>query len=171
MKIPGDVLLVTIVTFLTGAEGDTSSWLNWSWSQAKTVSKDAGNALYKGVRELACLKVADISDNLDDERFRESFCHLSLSAATLAGGRSTSQDSKSFLTVILWASTWLETSSSAPCAVTTSTPPRPSPWCSASKAGQGEAKPLWRSLSQRASTPRASSATHQNRKYLSSVLS
>ena len=48
---------MTIVTFLTGAEGDASSWLNWSLSQAKTVSTDAGNALYKGVRELACLKV------------------------------------------------------------------------------------------------------------------
>ena len=60
---------MTIVTFLTGAEGDTSSWLNWSWSQAKTVSQDAGSALYKGVRELACLKVADISHQHDDERF------------------------------------------------------------------------------------------------------
>ena len=48
---------MTIVTFLKGAEGDTGSWLNWSWSQAKTVSNNAGNALYKGVRELACLKV------------------------------------------------------------------------------------------------------------------
>ena len=57
MKIPGDVLLLTIVTILTGAEGDTSAWLNWSWSKAKTVSKETGNALYKGVRELACLKV------------------------------------------------------------------------------------------------------------------
>ena len=50
MKISGYVLLVTSVTMLT--------------------VKDAGNALYEGVRELACLKVADISDKLDDkERF------------------------------------------------------------------------------------------------------
>ena len=52
-----DILLVVILTFLARAQGDTGSWLNWSWSQAKTVSKDAGNALYKGVRDLACLKV------------------------------------------------------------------------------------------------------------------
>ena len=89
MKIPGDVLFVTIVTFLTGAEGDASSWLNWSWSQAKTVSNDAGNALYKGVRELACLKVtSEINFNEMTKRgFRKSFCHLSSSAVTPAGGR------------------------------------------------------------------------------------
>ena len=88
MKIPGDVLFVTIVTFLTGAEGDASSWLNWSLSQAKTVSNDAGNALYKGVRELACLKVtSDNSFNVTTKiGFRKSFCHLSSSAVTPAGG-------------------------------------------------------------------------------------
>ena len=129
MKIPRAVLLMMIVMFLTGAEGDTSSWLNWSWSQAKTVSKDAGNALYKGVRELACLKVANIvtSSLMTRKSFRKSFCHLSLSAATPAGGLSISRDSRSFLTVILWASTWLETSSSALSVAITAIAPRPSP--------------------------------------------
>ena len=113
---------MTIVTFLRGAEGDTSSWLNWSWSQAKTVSKDAGNALYKGVRELACLKVPSVQIKAEYQ-----ISISSLSAVIPAGGLSTSQDSRSFWTVILWVSTWLVTSSSALCAATTSTPPRPSP--------------------------------------------
>ena len=88
MKIPRDVLLMMIVMLLTGAEGDTSSWLNWSWSQAKTVSKDAGNALYKGVRGLACLKVANLvtSSLMTRKSFRKSFCHLSSSAVIPAGG-------------------------------------------------------------------------------------
>jgi len=46
--LTGDVVLV---------EADAGSWLSWSWSQAQTAGKEAGSALYKGVRELACLKI------------------------------------------------------------------------------------------------------------------
>ena len=109
MKICGYVLLVTSVTMLT--------------------VKDAGNALYEGVRELACsfelecctsswrpVNISRLEDLLDSHLLGQHLARDIVIRSMRAHHR-------------------------------------PSPWCSASMAGQGAAKPLWRSLSQRASTP------------------
>ena len=42
---------------LAGVEADSGSWLSYTWGQAKHAGREAGNALYKGVKELACLQV------------------------------------------------------------------------------------------------------------------
>ena len=56
MRIPGLVLvLVTIYRCSSSELG--GSWLSWSLEQAGQVSREAGSALYRGVKDLACLKL------------------------------------------------------------------------------------------------------------------
>ena len=49
------VLLVAVVLSRVG--GEAGDWISWSLSQAKEASMEASSALYRGVRELACLQV------------------------------------------------------------------------------------------------------------------
>ena len=50
-------ILALSVLLLAGVEADSGSWLSYTWGQAKHAGREAGNALYKGVKELACLQV------------------------------------------------------------------------------------------------------------------
>ena len=70
MKLPAEVT-ITISIFawslmlllLAGVEADSGSWLSYTWGQAKHAGREAGNALYKGVKELACLQVRCTQEN------------------------------------------------------------------------------------------------------------
>ena len=61
MRLPAEVTTISILTcsllLLAGVEADSGSWLSYTWGQAKHAGREAGNALYKGVKELACLQV------------------------------------------------------------------------------------------------------------------
>ena len=62
MRLPAEVTIISILTcslllLLAGVEADSGSWLSYTWGQAKHAGREAGNALYKGVKELACLQV------------------------------------------------------------------------------------------------------------------
>ena len=61
MRLPAEVTTISILTWsvllLAGVEADSGSWLSYTWGQAKHAGREAGNALYKGVKELACLQV------------------------------------------------------------------------------------------------------------------
>ena len=61
MRVPGGllpVLLPVLLTLLTSSSAEPGgSWLSWSLEQAGQVSRDAGSALYRGVKDLACTKM------------------------------------------------------------------------------------------------------------------
>ena len=61
MRLPAEVttiiLACSLLLLLAGVEADSGSWLSYTWGQAKHAGREAGNALYKGVKELACLQV------------------------------------------------------------------------------------------------------------------
>ena len=61
MRLPAEVTTISILAcsllLLAGVEADSGSWLSYTWGQAKHAGREAGNALYKGVKELACLQV------------------------------------------------------------------------------------------------------------------
>jgi len=46
-----------VVVLLSTVAGEAGDWISWSLSQAKEASIEASSALYRGVRELACLQV------------------------------------------------------------------------------------------------------------------
>ena len=48
------MLLAILTSSSAEAEG---SWLSWSLEQAGHVSREAGSALYRGVKDLACIKL------------------------------------------------------------------------------------------------------------------
>ena len=54
---PGWLAVFLSLFLLSGAGGDSGSWLSWSLDQAREASREAGSALYRGVKELACLQV------------------------------------------------------------------------------------------------------------------
>ena len=49
------VVFLSIFTSRSAEAG--GSWLSWSLEQAGMVSREAGSALYRGVKDLACLKL------------------------------------------------------------------------------------------------------------------
>ena len=59
MRLPGGawLVLVTIFTSSSRASEAGGSWLSWSLEQAGHVSREAGSALYRGVKDLACTKL------------------------------------------------------------------------------------------------------------------
>ena len=56
MRIPGGVLLLMMISHCESSELG-GSLLSWSLEQAGKVSREAGSALYRGVKDLACLKL------------------------------------------------------------------------------------------------------------------
>ena len=56
MRIPGGVLVLVMISHCSSSELG-GSWLSWSLEQAGQVSREAGSALYRGVKDLACLKL------------------------------------------------------------------------------------------------------------------
>ena len=70
MRLPAEVTTITTISILTcslllaGVEADSGSWLSYTWGQAKHAGREAGNALYKGVKELACLQVRCTLENI-----------------------------------------------------------------------------------------------------------
>ena len=53
----GGVLVVLLTILHCGCSQAGGSWLSWSLEQAGQVSREAGSALYRGVKDLACLKL------------------------------------------------------------------------------------------------------------------
>jgi len=51
------LFFLTVTFLIIWVNGDTGSWISYTWNQAQHAGAQAGNALYKGVKELACLKV------------------------------------------------------------------------------------------------------------------
>ena len=49
--------LLLIILLASQSRCESWSWLDWSLEQAGQASREAGSALYRGVKELACLKV------------------------------------------------------------------------------------------------------------------
>ena len=48
-------MLLAILTSSSAEDG--GSWLSWGLEQAGQVSREAGGALYRGVKDLACLRL------------------------------------------------------------------------------------------------------------------
>lgn len=57
------LVLASLALLGQGVEGDAGSWLAHTWSQAGQASKQASSALYKGMKDLACLKMECCSAN------------------------------------------------------------------------------------------------------------
>jgi len=57
------VRLISIVYLSQPVECDVGSWFADTWSQAGQASKQASSALYKGMKDLACLKMECCSSN------------------------------------------------------------------------------------------------------------
>jgi len=55
------VILLFIISY--GVKGDVTTWLAETWSRAGEASKQASSALYKGMKDLACLKVECCSED------------------------------------------------------------------------------------------------------------
>ena len=67
MRLPAEVTTISILTcslLLAGVKADSGSWLSYTWGQAKHAGREAGIALYKGVKELACLQVRCTLENI-----------------------------------------------------------------------------------------------------------
>ena len=68
MRLPAvttiSILAWSVLLQLAGVEADSGSWLSYTWGQAKYAGREAGNALYKGVKELACLQVRCTLENI-----------------------------------------------------------------------------------------------------------
>ena len=56
LGVPGGVLVLLAILTSSSAEAE-GSWLSWSLEQAGHVSREAGSALYRGVKDLACIKL------------------------------------------------------------------------------------------------------------------
>ena len=57
MRLPGGVLVVLVLIVQPGCCETDGSWLSWGLEQAGQVSREAGGALYRGVKDLACLRL------------------------------------------------------------------------------------------------------------------
>jgi len=57
------LFLILSSLFINASRGDFSSWFSTTWSQAGEASKQASSALYKGMRDLACLKMECCNNN------------------------------------------------------------------------------------------------------------
>ena len=51
------MLLVLVSILQPGCCETDGSWLSWGLEQAGQVSREAGGALYRGVKDLACLRL------------------------------------------------------------------------------------------------------------------
>ena len=128
MRLPAEVTIISIIVWsvllLAGVEADSGSWLSYTWGQAKHAGREAGNALYKGVKELACLQVRCTQENIWIIRSPVS----RWSAAARAGGQLTAASWSSCWRGSWWGSTSPTSWSPGPCGATWPDTPTANLW-------------------------------------------
>ena len=128
MRLPAEVTIISIIVWsvllLAGVEADSGSWLSYTWGQAKHAGREAGNALYKGVKELACLQVR----LYPGEYPRNQESCVRWSAAARAGGQLTAASWSSCWRGSWWGSTSPTSWSPGPCGATWPDTPTANLW-------------------------------------------